>query len=451
MTSLSIKKLAIRGAIWTIAGFGTSQVLRFCSNLILTRLLVPEFFGLMAIVNTLRMGIELFSDLGISQSIVNNKRGDEAIFLNTAWTLQVLRGLILWLFCLLMTFPVARFYNDDRLLWLIPIVGLTSIFDGLASTSINTLHRRMALGKYTIFTVLVQTSSLIALVLLCWYSRTIWSLGIGVALTGLIRMVGTYCLIPGYVNRFAWEKESIKEILSFGRWMFAASAFMFVAEQSDRLILGKLLSFEVLGVYTVAYTLANVPREIIKQLSNRVIFPAIAKQIDLPRASLREKIIRQRRLILIGFAIFLAVLVSTGDLIIGKLYDNRYTEATWMMPILSAGIWFSLLFYTISPALLAIGKPLYSAQGNLAGFITIALGLPIAFYNFGTVGAIIAISLSDFPLYIVNLYGLRREKLFCFAQDVQSTALFIGLLIGLLTLRHSLGFGLPIQAILNGK
>lgn len=78
----------------------------------------------------------------------------------------------------------------------------------------------------------------------------------------------------------------------------------------------------------------------------------------------------------------------------------------------------------------------------------IGLGLPLAFYRFGAVGAIIVIALSDMPLYIVNLYGLGREQLSCITQDIQSTAFFLGVLALLLIVRNSLGFGLPIQAIL---
>lgn len=444
----SLKKLAIRGAIWTIAGYGASQILRFGANLVLTRLLVPEFFGLMAVVNTLRMGIELFSDLGISQSIVNNKRGDEPAFLNTAWTLQVIRGLALWLFCLLITLPAAKLYEDQRLLLLIPIVGLSSVLDGFASTTIDTLHRRMELGKYTQFELILQVLSLSTVIVWAWLSPSIWALTIGVVISGIYRMVGSYWLIPGYSNRFAWDQDVVKEILSFGKWMFLATGVMFLNEQADRLILAKLLSFRILGVYTIAYTLASIPRQIVKQLSHRVIFPTISNHIDLPRSSLRAKILRQRGVILIGFAILLAVLVTVGDLVIATLYDKRYAEATWMMPILCCGIWFSVLFYTISPALLAIGKPLYLAQSNLAGFVTIGLGLPLAFSRFGTPGAIIVIALSDMPLYIVNLYGLAREKFLCIAQDIQSTAFFIGILTLLLIIRNSLGFGFPIQAIL---
>ena len=152
----SLKKLAIRGAIWTILNYGTAQVIRFGSNLILTRLLVPEYFGLITVVHTLRIGLELFSDLGIAQSIVNSKRGDEPAFLNTAWTLQAIRGLLIWIFCLLITFPVAKFYNDDRMVWLIPIVGFCSVLDGFISTSIHTLHRKMDLGKLTVYEILLN-------------------------------------------------------------------------------------------------------------------------------------------------------------------------------------------------------------------------------------------------------------------------------------------------------
>lgn len=444
----SLKKLAYRGAIWTIAGYGTTQVMRFGNNLILTRILVPEYYGLMAVVNTLRMGMELFSDVGIPQSIVNNKLGEEPNFRNTAWTIQVIRGFILWFILLLITIPAANIYDDSRLLWLIPFMGFSSVIDGFSSTSIYTLQRRLDLGKLTQFDLIVLLLTILTMITWASFSPSIWALAIGVIAGAVYRSIGSHYLIPGYKNRFAWNRDALREIISFGRLMFVATALMFMAEQSDRLILGKLFTFKTLGVYTIAYTLANIPRETIKKLSYRVIFPAISNQAEIPRSILREKILRQRRIIIFGFAVCIATLVTVGDLIIGTLYDKRYSEATWMMPILCCGIWFSLLFYTISPALLAIKKPLYSAQSNLARFTIISIGLPLAFYNFGSIGAIIAIAVSDFPLYIVNLWGLRREKLSCFSQDIQGTAFYIGILALFLFIRHSLGFGFPIQAIL---
>ncbi|BAZ08397.1 polysaccharide biosynthesis protein [Calothrix sp. NIES-4071] len=444
----SLKKRAIRGAIWTIIGFGGIQILRFGNNLILTRLLKPEYFGIMALVVTLRVGLELFSDIGVGQNIVNNKRGDDPNFLNTIWTMQVIRGLVIWLVCLIISFPMSKFYNEPRFIWLIPITVFFSVLDGFSSTSVHTLHRRMELRKLAMYELILQACFLSTLCFLVWLYPNIWTLAIASAIGGLFKLVSSYWLIPKYSNHFAWDSSAAKEILSFGKWIFVASALMFAAEQADRLVLGKILSFEMLGIYTVAYTLASIPKEVIRQLSQKVIFPAVSEQAHLPRHSLRAKIIHQRRLILIGCAIALAALVTVGDMIVGTLYDQRYAAACWMMPILCCGIWFSLLFYTISPALLGIGKPLYSAQSNFARFGVITFGVPLAHASFGTLGAILVIALSDLPLYIVNLYGLWQEKLTCFIQDIQTTVLFIGILVLFLFIRINLGYGLPIQQLL---
>ena len=446
----SIKKLAYRGALWTTLGYGASQILRFVNNIILAWLLGPEYFGLMAVVNILLIGLELFSDIGIGQNIIRSKRGDEVDFLNTAWTVQAIRGFILWFICLAITIPAATYYEDERLLYLLPFVGLSSIFTGFSSTSIHTLNRQMSLEKLTIFELITQLFSITVMLTLAYYNRnSVWSLAIGGVCLHASRMLLSHKLVPGYHNRFAWNKSAFKEIFSFGRWVFFATALMFLAEQADRLILGKLLSFKMLGVYSIAYTLASMPREVIKRLSYKVIFPAISNHIDLPRATLRNKILYQRKKILIAFALTLAGLVTVGDLVIGFLYSEEYIQATWMMPILCAGIWFSVLFYTTSPALLAIGKPLYSSQSNLARFIVIGTALPLAFSKYGILGAIIAIAISDMPLYLVNLYGLWREKLSCFVQDIQGTVFFIVSLFALLLIRYYCGFGLPIQNLLE--
>src|SRR5581483_8744696 len=95
-SALSLKQLALRGTVWTLLGFGTSQLIRLGGNLILTRLLYPELFGFMALANIFVNALYLFSDLGVGVSIVQNERALEPSFINTTWTLQIGRGAILW-------------------------------------------------------------------------------------------------------------------------------------------------------------------------------------------------------------------------------------------------------------------------------------------------------------------------------------------------------------------
>ncbi|HBB84471.1 MAG TPA: polysaccharide biosynthesis protein, partial [Sulfitobacter sp.] len=88
---------ALRSTSWIVLSYGGAQAIRLASNLILTRLLFPEAFGLMALIQVVIVGLTLFSDVGIGPSIAQSKRGDDRDFLNTAWTIQAIRGGCLWL------------------------------------------------------------------------------------------------------------------------------------------------------------------------------------------------------------------------------------------------------------------------------------------------------------------------------------------------------------------
>ncbi len=443
----SLKKLAVRGAIWTIFGYGASQMLRLCGNLILTRLLEPKLFGLMALVYLFITGLHLFSDLGIGTSVVQNKRGDDPAFLNTAWTLQVFRGIFLWLCSLLLAWPVAQFYNEPQFLWLIPVVALTALISGFSSTAIYTLNRHLALRQVAMLEVGRQIISLSVTITWANFDHSIRALVIGALVGEFVGLVWSYRLIPNTSNHFFWNKEATKELFSFGKWMFLSTAVTFFAEQADRLIFGKLLSLEMLGVYGIALTFADLLRSVTLALSAKVIFPAISKIADLPRSVIREKLNHNRKLVLIPLAFSLTMVVCFGDILIKVLYDERYSEAAWMMPILALGIWPRMLCNTNEPSLFAIGKPQYPTLANFSRFLWTLLGVLIGFHFFKLPGAVIAVALNDLVFYVIINFGLWRERLSGLRQDILTTTLLIGLLAIVLTCRFYLGLGLPIDEL----
>ncbi len=444
----SLRKLAIRGTVWTVASYGTSQILRLGSNLILTHLLFPKLFGLMALVYVFITGLHMFSDIGIGSSIIQNKRGDDPAFLNTAWTLQIIRGIGLWFCCVLIAWPVAKFYSEPQLLWLIPVVGLNTVISGFNSTALFTLNRHIAVGQLAIFELGGQIISIAVILVWAWFSPTIWALVVGSLVSSSIQMVWSHRLNPGSPSRFAWDKEATHDLFSFGRWIFISTIVTFFASQADRLILGKLLSLEILGVYGIALTFSEIPRNLILTLSSKVIFPVFSKFNHLPRETLRAKILHNRKPVLIAMAVGLTVLVSFGDVLILSLYDRRYAPASWMLPLLALGIWPVVLSQTIESSLFAMGKPIYATFGYFLKFLLIVFGIPLGFSIMGLPGAILLIALNDLPFYGVVTYGLCREGLNSVVQDIMATALFLGLLTVVLMGRFFLGFGLPINGLI---
>jgi len=448
-TSLSLKKLAIRGTVWTVVGYGTSQILRLGSNLILTRLLEPKLFGLMALVSVFITGLHLFSDLGIGTSIIQNKRGDDPAFLHTAWTLQVIRGLVLWFCCVLIAWPVTNLYAEPQLLWLIPVVGVNTVLSGFNSTALFTLNRHMAVKQLAIFELGGQVVCLIVMIAWACFNKTIWALVIGGLVSALLQLLWSHRLNSGAPNYFAWDRDAIKELISFGKWIFISTALTFLAGQSDRLILGKLFSLELLGIYGIAFTLADIPHQLVMAIGRKVMFPAYSKFADLPRKTFLAKIVQNRKPILIASAFGLAVVVSFGDIMVSVLYDNRYAAATWMLPIISLGLWPSILLRTAELSLFAIGQPRYVAYATFFSFLFLAIGIPLGFSLIGPVGAVIAVSISNFPPYLVTAYYLWRERLACIGQDIKASALFLALLTVMLMARVAIGFELPMAGTLE--
>ena len=169
-------KLFRRGSAWSIASYGGSQLLRLGSNLILWRLVTAEAFGLMALVNTLMTGLTMFSEIGIGPSIVQNERGDDRDYLNTAWTLQAMRGCALFLAACVAAYPAAHFYKQPELALLVPFVALSALINGFNSTKLFTASRQLELGPLTIIELSSQLAGIVVMLVLAWMTHSVWAL-----------------------------------------------------------------------------------------------------------------------------------------------------------------------------------------------------------------------------------------------------------------------------------
>lgn len=449
----SLKQKAVEGTLLTTISYGISQVLRFGGNLILTRLLFPELFGLVSLAQVFLIGLELFSDLGIGVSVVQSKRGDDPGFLNTAWTIQIIRGFFLWACTFIIAFPVSRFYGEPRLLWLIPVLGVNTLLNGLRSTSVLTINRHLHVITQTIFELLAQITVLVVMITWALVSPTIWSVVAGNLCSGAVSLIYSYFLDrglydKGFRHRLLIESEAFKEIFNFGKWIFLSTMIFFLSSQTDRLILGRLFPIELLGVYTIAFTLANIPTEVHNAISSKVLYPAFSKMAHLSRMDFRSKLISYRWYIIIPMAIFLGLLAGLGDLVVTFLYDERYQEATWMFTILVLGVWPKILMQSVDRALLAYGKPKYQTIASLSTFLWLVIGIPLAFHSvLGEFGALLAIASSGIPGWLAICFGLWREKFFALGQDIIATLALVLILTITLLLRSVLGFNLPFQSI----
>src|SRR5690606_1257429 len=181
---MSVRSQAIRGSFWTLGGYGSGQLIRLVNHLVLAWLLAPEIFGLMALVKVVQQGLNMFSDIGIGPSIIQNPRGNEPNFLNTAWTIQVIRGFVLWICACLVAWPFAALFarNDPaawQLMYLLPVVGFGAVLNGFNSTALATLNKELRLGRITVLEITSQIVSLTVMVTWAIISPTVWAMVAG--------------------------------------------------------------------------------------------------------------------------------------------------------------------------------------------------------------------------------------------------------------------------------
>jgi O-antigen/teichoic acid export membrane protein len=443
----SLESKAVKGTYLVTIAYGLTIALRLGSSVILSRLFAPELFGIMALVTTVMVGLYLFSHIGLQDSIIQHPRGDEPLFLNTAWTIQVLRGLGLFVITLPLAWPVAHFYHEPRMLYILPALGFGCAIAGLSSPSLLTLARHLGAGKLSMLELLQQFVQFVVTLVWAYFQPSLMALVAGRLISEAVRTGVSYMMMPELRPRFEWDKESVHALVKFGRWILIGTALTFLALQSDRLILAKLISFQMLGIYGIAFSLSDIPRQIILQFCSRIGFPFIAKFSDRPRAEYQAILIKYRLPVLAVGGLLLILVICTGDFFVLHVYDKRYHEAAWMIGLLTLGLWHTLLYSTTSPAILSLQKAHYNAIGYLVYCITLFIGLPIGFHWLGMTGAVLAVALSDLPVYFVTVYSAYREGIVLFLQDAWLSVAFFAALAAALALRASLGFGSPFANI----
>jgi len=361
--SASLMQRVIRGSAWTLGGHVGGQVIRLGSNLIVSRLLFPEAFGLMALVYTFLSGLAMLSDLGVFPNIIQSKRGDDPVFLNTAWTLNIVRGFTLWLGACAIAYPVSLFYKEPLLVWLLPVVGFTSCIDGFNSTKWPTSNRRLDLKRLTMMDLGTQTAGVVFMLIGAWIAKAtnapkdmaIWALALGSVFSCFTRMVLTHTYLKGERNRFQWDKESLVELSNFGRWVFLSTLLTFFAINSTNLLIPRLLGVGFLGVFSFAQNLSRMSTDLVGLIGTRVLFPSYS-ELARDRPERLYPVLKKSRLVLHGVTIAVClVFVLFGKQLIGIMYDHRYADAGWMLQILAISTLLTTPGSTYSNVLLAQG------------------------------------------------------------------------------------------------
>jgi O-antigen/teichoic acid export membrane protein len=409
---------------WVVVPYGVQQVARLGTNIVLARLLAPEIFGLMLLVNTLRTGAELLSDIGIRQSVVRSPNGDDHRFLNVAWTLQLLRGSILTIIMLATAAPITAWYARPELYPIIVAISPVFLLSGMASPALFVVQRKMKLRKRALFEfgcLVFQCTFSIALAYL-W--RDVWALVWGLVGSVFVSSAMSFLLEPNMRTRLAWDRSYVGEIFNFGKWIFLSTVVYFAATSYDRLYFVAVLSLSMAGVYGVSRTFSDVLGQLAQRTGSLLVFPRIAA-MQVRRAEMAPRLRSRRRHTLALVAIATGFGVACADRFILLAYDWRYQSAAFMVPVLLVTTWFSVLSAFADSMLMGCGRPAPGARANMAKFLVLLVGLPIAVSQGSMLEGLIVLLLAEMARWLALIPPSRKEQFMKASDDLQLTAFML--------------------------
>jgi O-antigen/teichoic acid export membrane protein len=359
------------------------------------------------------VGLILFSEVGIGPSIAQSKRGDDPDFLNTAWTIQVIRGFCLWVVACGLAYPVSLFYQQPDILLYLPIAAFGLVINGFEPTRIETAHRHLQLGRLTGLNLIAQLIGVVAMISFAVIWQSVAALVAGALVTSVATLILSNLFLTGIKNTCRWEKSSVSELISFGKWIFLSTLSNFFSSQGDKAILGKFLTLQNLGIYNIGFFLASFPLLLGQNVTGRVMIP-VYRDMDSNDA---RRVKRIRYGLTGGLMGLLALMALAGPWIVGLLYDARYMASGAVVVAVSVAMMPAVIGMTYDQAALARGDSRrYFMLHAIRAALQISL-LLIGVLTYGLIGALCGMALAGLLTHIPVIWLARAHGVWDMRHD----------------------------------
>ncbi len=435
----SIKNKIASGVFYIAIARYSGIVISLIITAILARLLTPKDFGIVAIAMIIIQFFSLFSELGFSVSIIQNKnltnKDHNNLFSYTVWMSLILASTFFF------SAPIiADYYKSGTILLICRILAVNLFFTTLTSVPYALLIKEQRF-KYTAFSnfILQMTGGVFACIA-AYYGWGIYALLINPIYTSIFTFILYY---KEYTLRFKFcpGLDSLRKVFSYSFFQFLFGFINYFSRNLDKLMIGRYISLSQLGYYEKSYRLMLLPLQNITNVITPVLHPVLSDfQNDLERLSSYNKRL-MRMMAFIGFPLSVFLYFNASSLIL-LFFGNQWSNAVPVFQILSLSVGIQII---TSPC----GSFFQAANSTkglfISGSINAAMniiGMLIALIYWGTIESVawswvITVTGNYFNAYFYMSKFLLKEKTFpIFKQIITPILLSIFIGIVLYALNH---------------
>lgn len=411
----------------TGASFVAQTFIKLCSSLILTRLLAPSQYGIMALLMSVVFILLMLSDLGFTLCIVRDENGEQQSYLNTAWTIRIGRAIFHATFILVFAPFIAKIYGAPELSLPLRVLALWFLIDGLESTSFPVAIRRKR-SRIFLYGELAGTAvSAVVTVIYCYFSRDFWGMVWGTLASRLTAVTISHTIYPEIRPRLGWDRAAAKQIFSYTRFVMPSSILTLLTNQYDKAVFLRLFDLRLLGVYSLAGNIAAPIEGLISKASRMVLYPRCAHNFRADKRTFTLKYYLENKKLFAAILLIPALVGGAARLLISSLYDPRYTDAA---AVLQAFMLRAAMLALASPAedmLFATGETSIILTGNIYRAMMLIAASLVGYRLFGFTGFVYGIALSGLPPLIYYLRLQARKDLMIAKYELYKLAFLCGI------------------------
>jgi O-antigen/teichoic acid export membrane protein len=420
-------------------------LLRLGGNIVLTRLLAPEAFGVVGVIVSVMIVLAMVSDLGFLDFVVRHRKGADPRLLDVLWTIRFGQSALQAAAMLAGAWPIARFLGKAGLAAPIAATAPLFLLDALCPMTLL-LAQRQGRVRTTctieLAALAVQIGSNLALSLVMPDYR---ALIVGLYVGAAVRAILTLAMIGGGL-RPAWDRTLAREFFAFSRWILPSTLLTLLLTQSDKFLFARLFSVAGFGVYMLPANIALALQPFGRSYVERYFFPLVARTWQETPSSLgRIFHAARRRAFLLLFA-GLGFGIGVAPALFGALFDHRYEYGWIYLSVLLLRNAFDLDAFINIQTVLAMGRTSPMLRANGIRLILFAIAAAALFRPLGPIALPLALTAAEAGALVYTILLLRRAGLF----DPRAHMLYYAALLGAALAGAGMSLAIAPQVIRSG-
>jgi len=399
----------------------------FLRTLILARLLSPHDFGAMGATLVVLNAVEALTETGYETALVQ-RRDDVDRFYDTAFTIQVIRGLVLAVLLWLAAPLAAAFFREPVLVPVLRATAVVVILRGVANPARVRWIRDLRFDTLFWWRLPEVVVTLVVAITLGFVLRNVWALVIAFIASQVTSTVASHIVARRPVH-LALDRERIRELTHYGKWVLATQVMTFLSLQGDNAFVARALGVAALGFYQVAFRIAELPIVGLTQVVTQVGLPSLSA-LHRERERLAAWYFAAQRLVLAAHGAFVVVVLLFGGAITRVILGARWLPIVPALKILVVGMLFRSVVTLGATLFNALGEPRFAYQLNAVHLVIMAATIyPLTQWMGGLEGVATAVSLSLVGATVLYVWRVRvtlgldwREQLAHLAARFSATA-----------------------------